>query len=121
MVKRRVFILLLTVLHLSSCMRITMPASYSYYINASEDLLELFEVDVLYYNHRNDRIIERISSPYWECTLYLPSHVTDAEPQHEGMKVTLSAKEAALKGIFPEKSTFRMYLDYDVTYSPEYK
>lgn len=72
MVKRRVFILLLTVLHLSSCMRITMPASYSYYINASEDLLELFEVDVLYYNHRNERIIERISSPYWECTLYLP-------------------------------------------------
>lgn len=121
MVKRRVAILLLTALHLSSCMRITIPASYSYYINASEDLLELFEVDVLYYNHRNERINERISSPDWECTLYVPSPVTDAEPQHEGMKVTLSAKEAALKGIFPEKSTFRMYLDYDVTYSPEHQ
>ena len=96
-----------------------MPASYSYYINASEDLLELFEVDVLYYNHRNERINERISSPDWKCTLYLPSPVTDAEPQHKGMKVTLSAKEAALKGIFPDKSTFRMYLDYDVTYSSE--
>ena len=53
--------------------------------------------------------------------MYLPSPVTDAELQNEGMKVTLSAKEAAMKGFFPEKSTFRMYLDHDVTYSPEYK
>ena len=70
--KRRVVILLLTALHLSSCMRMTMPASYSYYINASEDLLELFEVDVLYYNHRNEVITERISGPDWERTLFLP-------------------------------------------------
>ncbi len=69
-------ILLITVLHVSSCLRMTMPASYTYNINASEDLLELFEVDVLYYNHRNERITERISGPDWKCTLFLPPQLT---------------------------------------------
>ena len=112
-------ILLITVLHVSSCLRMTMPASYTYNIHASEDLLELFEVDVLYYNHRNERITERISGPDWKCTLFLPPP-TDSGPDHQGVKVSLSAKETVRKGIFPEKSTFRMYIDYDVTYTPEY-
>ena len=65
-------VLLLTVLHVSSCLTMTMPASYTYSISASEDLLELFEVDVLYYNRRNERITERISGPDWKRTLFLP-------------------------------------------------
>lgn len=70
--KRLSVILLLTAIHITACMRMSIPASYTYNINASEDLLELFEVDVLYYNHRNERITERISGSDWKCTLFLP-------------------------------------------------
>lgn len=99
---------------LNSCLKIDVPAHYTYSLQPSDDLLELFTINVQYCNHKGEVISERVTDNDWNCLIY---QIGASSP--DGVNVKLSAKASALDGRFPDKETFDFRLNPQVTFTPD--
>lgn len=105
--------LFIAAMAICSCLKIDVPAHYTYELHPSEDLLELFIIDVRYKNHRGEEKTERITKNDWGCIIYQLDEV-----QPEGVNVKLTAKNTTLNGFIPEKDIFLFQLNPSATFTP---
>ncbi|MGN1210992.1 MAG: hypothetical protein ACI4TM_04855 [Candidatus Cryptobacteroides sp.] len=103
------FIIAITI---CSCFKIDVPAHYTYELHPSEDLLELFNIDVQYINHKGEENRERITKNDWKCIIYSLDNVPS-----EGINVKFTAKNTTLNGDIPEKEIYSFQLNPSVSFT----
>lgn len=105
--------LLIAATAICSCFKIDVPAHYLFELHPSEDLLELFFIDVRYKNHRGEEQKERIAKNDWNCVIYQ----LDENPC-EGVDVILTAKPPVLNGFIPDKDIYSFLLNPQAAFTP---
>ena len=96
-----------------SCLKVDMPAHYTYRLNVSDDLLQLFTVNVQYYDHKDRLINNNLKDGQWQCTVY---QLGETAPR--GVNVKITAKPQTLEGNYPDKDKFLFYLTPDAEFTP---
>lgn len=104
----------------TGCVKMTaFKGQYIYSVNASDDLLKLFRVDVTYAATDSTTSTLAITSTSWSRTIYKSEDFSeDFVPE---MTVTLTAKEGAKSGTLLTKEAYEMTIDYKIEDSKDIK
>lgn len=104
----------------TGCVKMTaFKGQYIYSVNASDDLLKLFRVDVTYAATDSTTSTLAITSTSWSRTIYKSEDFS--EDFVPAMTVTLSAKEGAKSGTLLTKEAYEMTIDYKIEDSKDIK